>query len=129
VAKDIKLPKTLGGCVDRLFVIRAERSKLSVVDTKLDEERKAIEARLIEELPASHAEGITGKLARATIISKRVGSVANWTKLQAFIKKTGSFELLQRRLNQEAVAERWEAKKHLPGVEGVTTKKVSLTKK
>jgi hypothetical protein len=129
VAKDIKLPKTLGGCVDRLFVIRAERSKLSVVDTKLDEERKAIEQWLIDELPASSAEGITGKLARATVVSKRVGTVSDWGKLQAYIKKTGAFELLSKRLSQEAVAERWDAKKQVPGVEGITVKKISLTKK
>jgi hypothetical protein len=129
VSKEIKLPKTLGACVDRLFAIRAERSKLSAVDTKLDEERKAIEQRLIDELPASSAEGITGKLARATIVSKRVGTVSDWTKLQAYIKKTGAFELLSKRLSQEAVTERWEAKKQVPGVEGITVKKVSITKR
>ena len=129
MAKDIKLPKTLGACVDRLFAIRAELSQFNVSSGKLDEERKAIEAKLIDELPASNAEGITGKMARATIISKRVGTVSDWGKLQAFIKKNGVFELLQRRLNQEAVAERWEAKKPVPGVESLTVKKVSLTKK
>lgn len=129
MSKEIKLPKTLGACVDRLFAIRAERSKLSAVDTKLDEERKAIEQRLIDELPASSAEGITGKLARATIVSKRVGTVSDWTKLQAYIKKTGAFELLSKRLSQEAVTERWEAKKQVPGVEGITVKKVSITKR
>ena len=129
MSKEIKLPKTLGACVDRLFAIRAERSKLSAVDTKLDEERKAIEQRLIDELPASSAEGITGKLARATIVSKRVGTVSDWTKLQAYIKRTGAFELLSKRLSQEAVTERWEAKQQVPGVEGITVKKVSLTKR
>jgi len=129
MSKLIKLPKTLGACVDRLFAIRAERSKLSAVDTALDEERKALEAKLIDELPASSAEGITGKLARATVVTKRVGTVSDWTKLQKYIQKTGAFELLSRRLSQEAVTERWEAKKQVPGVEGLTVKKISLTKK
>jgi hypothetical protein len=129
VAKKLKLPKTLGACVDRLFAIRAELSQLKAVSGKLDEERKAIEQRLIDELPASNAEGITGKTARASIISKYVGTVSDWTKLQAFIKETGAFELLQRRLNQEAVQERWDARKPIPGVEGLTIKKVSVTKK
>lgn len=129
MAKEIKLPKTLGACVDRLFAIRAERSQINVVDTKLDEERKAIEKRLIDELPASNADGITGKMARATVISKRVGTISDPAKLKAYIKKTGAFELISMRLSQEAVTERWEAKKQVPGVKGLTVKKISLTKK
>ena len=91
--------------------------------------RKALETYLIDTLPASDADGICGKVTRATIKSKRVPTLKDWSKFTAFVKKTGKFELMQRRLSVEAVQEIWDAKKQVPGVEGFTVKKLSITKK
>lgn len=127
--KSRALPKTLGACVDELGLLREQLSALHRDEEKLKERKAALEQRLIEELPASDAEGIAGKACRATIVTKRVPVVKDWAKLYAYVKKTGAFELLQRRLSTEAVEERWGDKKQVPGIEGFTVKKVSLTKK
>jgi len=129
-SKLIKLPKTLGECADRLGRIRDElKPRLESELAALETERKAIEARLILELPASKADGIAGKVCRVTVVPKRVPQINDWSKLTKFIKRTGAFELLQHRLSNAAVEELWEAKKPVPGVEGFTVKKISLTKK
>jgi len=127
--RKLVIPKTLGACADALFEIKAERARLAKLDGTLSARYYAIEARLIEELPASEAEGIAGKLARATVVTKRVPSVKDWGKLYAHILKTKSFDLVQKRVSAEAVKERWDAKKPVPGVEGFTVKRVSLTKR
>jgi hypothetical protein len=54
--------------------------------------------------------------------------VEDWPKLYAHIKKTGEFELMQRRLGETAVKERWDADKQVPGVGRFTAKKVSCTR-
>jgi hypothetical protein len=125
----VTLPKTLGACADELGKIRDAISELHRQEKPLDERRTALEARLIEELPASEAEGIAGKKFRVTINTKRVPTLKDWKKFCAYLKRTGNFELIQHRLSNEAVEERWAAKKEIPGVEGFTVKKVSLTKK
>ena len=129
MAREKPLPRTLGACVDELGGIREALSELGKEETRLRARKTALETRLIEELPASDAEGITGKTMRATVVSKRVPSIKDWNKLTAYIKKTGAFDLLRRQVSSEAVQERWEAKKEVPGVEGFTKKSISLTKK
>lgn len=125
----VRLPKTLGACADRLGELRDAKAQLARALEDLETERKAIEARLIKELPASDSDGIAGRAFRATVVTKRIPQIADWEKLTAYVKKTGAFELFQRRLSEEAVKERWEAKQNVPGVEGFTKKKISLTQK
>ena len=119
----------LGACADELGVIRESLSELHRQEKALDERRSLLEARLIEELPASDADGICGRAFRATVVSSRVPSLKDWDALTKHVKRTGAFELFQRRLSREAVEERWATGKQVPGVEGFTVKKVSLTKK
>ena len=71
---------------------------------------------------------MAGKLARVTIINKIVPEVKDWDALYAHIKKTSSFDLLNRALNRKAVEERYEAGKCVPGVEDFQTATVSINK-
>lgn len=123
-----KLPKTLAACADRLFKLKAEKAAAQAKVEAIDEERKALEAHLIASLPKSDATGVAGKLARVTVVSKLVPQAADWPKIHAHIKRTGSFDLLQRRLNDAAVRERWEAGNKLPGVDAFEKLTISLNK-
>lgn len=136
--KNRPLPKTLGACADEIGAIDARlkeidvelrRLKVSKEAIELAERRKLLEKKLIDELPASDADGICGKTTRATIKAKRVPVVKDWNVLCKYVKKTGAFELFHRQVTVEAVRERWDAKKEVPGVEGFTVKKLSITKK
>lgn len=128
--KPVTLPRSLGACADRMYVIdEVELPKLKKLIEKLEKEYKAIAEHLIQNLPKSEANGITGKLARAEIDSKPVPTVKDWDKVYAYIKKTGSFDLLQRRLSTTAVKERWDAKRAIPGVDKFDVIKVKITKK
>lgn len=128
-SKEIRVPKTLGGCADRLLSLRGEKAVLARKIDALEDERKAIEAHLIDTLPMSDAEGVTGRQAKVVIQTKSVGAVKDWTKLYAYISRHKAFELLQKRLSDRAVKDRWDDGKSIPGVEPFNIKKVSVTKK
>ena len=124
----MKTPKTLGACADRLFGIKEAKGKLEAQIKTLDEEKRAIEEKLIADLPKSDAGGVLGKLCRAAITKHDVPTVKDWDAYYAFILKHKDFSLLQRRVGEAAVKERWEAGEKVPGVEPFTVIKVSVTK-
>lgn len=122
------LPKTLGACADALYTIRQDRLLVQKQVDELKERETALRDHLIATLPKSDATGTAGKVARAQVQTKRVPHVEDWEALYKHVKRTGDFELLQRRLANDAVAERWDAGKKVPGVEPFTTVTVSVTK-
>lgn len=129
MAKEKTLPKTLGACADELKAVKDQMSELNKDLAALQARRTQLENKLIEDLPASDAEGVVGKTVRATVVVKNVPVIEDWGVLVKYIKKTGDFDLLRRQVSTEAVEERWEAKKRVPGVGVFKKKKVSLTKK
>ena len=126
--KEYKLPKTLAGCADALYTIRAERLVLQRAAEALSTNEGLLREYIIANLPKSQATGISGKVANAKIERKEVPQIVDKAALQKYIKRTGAFELLQNRLSESAVLERWADKKTVPGVEAFTVLKVSCTK-
>lgn len=127
-ATTFKLPKSLGACADRLYELRQQRLAVQKEVDKLAAEEAALREHIINTLPKSEASGIAGKLARVTVVTKQVPQVKDWDAFYKFVKKTGSFDLLQRRLTDQAIKERWEAGKEVPGVEHFNAVSISLNK-
>lgn len=123
-----KFPKAMGACADKLYELREKRRELKRQADALEEEEKALKAHIIDNLPKSEASGVSGKVARVSVVKKTVPRVEDWDKVYAFVKKNNRFDLLQRRLNDGAVAEMWEAKKQVPGVGTFEAVSVSLNK-
>lgn len=123
-----KFPKALGACADKLFELRNKRL---AEQKKVDEiafEETSLKNHIIENLPKSEASGVAGKLARVTVVTKQVPQVKDWDAFYKYIKKTGSFDLMQKRLTDAAIKERWEAGKEVPGVEHFNSVSVSINK-
>lgn len=129
MAKPKPLPKTLGACADALKAVKDAMSELNRELAELQARKTQLEEKLINDLPASDAEGVVGKTVRATVVTRRIPVLEDWSALTKYVKKTGDFDLLRRQVSTEAVEERWEAKKQVPGVGVFNKKKVSLTKK
>ena len=125
--KAVKLPKTDGACADLLYLTRQARYKLQHEVAKLEALEKAVEQRFIDTLSSKDSTGVAGKVGRVQIKPKTVPVVEDWPKFYAHIKKTGEFELMQRRVAEGAVKERWDASKQVPGVGRFSTKTVSCT--
>jgi hypothetical protein len=123
-----KIPKNLPAAVDRLWSAKEERLAISRTTEVFSEEESALKAHIISELGKTKATGIAGKLARVELVGKTVPTVIDWDVFYAYVKKTGSFELLSRSMNVAAVTERWDAGKTVPGVESTTFSTLSLKK-
>lgn len=128
MAKQITIPKTLGACADMLYELRDKRLALSRQVDEIKKQETAIANHLIDNLPKSDAKGVVGRVARAVVQTKIVAQVKDWEPFYAFIRKSKDFSLMQRRVNEAAVKERWEAGKAVPGVEPFNVVKVSVTK-
>jgi len=124
----LEVPKTLGACADLYFKLRNERLAAQKGVDAIEAREKYMMNHLIKHLPAADASGVAGKVARVTRHVKRVPTVKDWAALYVYIKKTGAFELLQRRVADAAVKERWDAGKQVPGVEAFTTVTLSVAK-
>lgn len=123
-----KFPKALGACADRLYELRQKRLEEQKKVDAIEAEEKALKEHIIQNLPKSEASGVAGKLARVTVVTKEVPQVEDWDAFYKYVKKTGNFDLMQRRLADAAVKERWEAGKEIPGVKHFQVVTVSINK-
>lgn len=123
-----KIPKTLALCADLLYQTREKRLALQKDVDELASQESQLRDHIINNLPKSDATGVAGKIARATIVMKTVVEVEDWDALYKHVKKTGEFELLQKRVASKAVEERWDNKKKVPGLKPMQVPSVSLNK-
>jgi hypothetical protein len=123
-----KFPKTLGACADRVYELRQRRLDAQKVVDTLQEEETALREHIINTLPKSEATGAAGKVARVTVVTKQIPQVKDWQALYTYVKKHNAWDLMQRRLAANAVTERWEAGKVVPGVEPFTAVTLSINK-
>jgi hypothetical protein len=124
---DYKFPKTMGACADRLYELRAKRLEVQKLAEQIEAEEKALKEYIIQNLPKSDT-GAQGKHHRVSVVTKVVPRVEDWDAVYKYVKRTGSFDLFQRRLSDPAVIERWEAGKTVPGVTRFQLVTLSLTK-
>lgn len=123
-----KFPKAMGACADKLFELRNKRLATQKEVDAVAAEETALKNHIIENLPKSEASGVAGKLARVTVVTKQIPQVKDWDAFYKYVKKTGSFDLMQKRLTDAAIKERWEAGKEIPGVEHFNAVSVSINK-
>jgi hypothetical protein len=123
-----KHPKTIGACADRLYQLRQKRLEMQKAVDAVEAEERSLRSYVIEVLPKSNASGVAGKIARVTVITKTIPQVNDWPKFYKHILKTKQFELMQRRVADSAIQERWELGKKVPGVEPFNVVTVSLNK-
>lgn len=120
--------RAVAGLVDKFYQLREQRYALQRRAAAIEEQEKGLRAALIEALPKAGATGIAGKIARAQLKTKRIVRVSDYEKLYEHIRKERAFDLLQRRLNESAVNERWEAGKTVPGLVPDTVTTIELHK-
>lgn len=125
--KVYKFPKSLGACADRLAELRETRKGAQEIVDGIDAEEKALKAHIIDTMPKGDT-GASGKKFKVAVVVKEVPQVKDWEAFYKHVLKTKDFSLLQRRLGEAAVKERWELGKVVPGVEAFKAVTVSLTK-
>ena len=125
-----KLP--VGAAADLLYDLRQLTAQVRAVTASFDDVLgpavKAVEEHFVQTLEVGESSGVQGHYSRIQVTESAVPTLEDPTKFYAYVRKTNSFELLNRALNRAAVQERWDQKKRIPGVGVFHVKKVSCTK-
>lgn len=125
----MKMPKTLGTCVDHLYKLEQEKKALNKQfkdkEKDLKEKIAAYENHLMSEFGKTRLDGAIGKHAKVKVNSRNVPTVKDWGKVYDFISDNDAFDLLQKRISAAAWEERLNDGVTVPGVD--TFKKVTLS--
>jgi hypothetical protein len=126
--RKLRMPKTLAGAADALYEVKAQRLAAQKEIKPLAEFEAALKNYLIDNLPKSNANGISGLHANAKIVKEEVPRIEDEAAFMAFARKKGNEDLVRVVPNIEAILQRWDARKTVPGVGKFTIVKVSSTK-
>jgi hypothetical protein len=118
----------MGACADKLYTLRNTRLTMQKAVDAVDAEERALKQHIIDNLPKSEASGVSGKLARVTVVVKQVPQVKDWEAFWKGFLKSRDFDMMGKVLNKAAVEARWEAGKKVPGVEPFNVVTVSINK-
>jgi hypothetical protein len=119
-------PIAIGSTIDKLNDLREVKRKLEAQVGEVEAEYKTLEALLIAKFEAEGTDKGTGRNASASISRSVVGNLTDDTKFFAYVKKTGYFHLLQRRLSAPAVRELFDKGVKIPGCEPFEQKRLNL---
>lgn len=123
---------TAGSLSDFLYDLIQLQKQFNVLTDPFEDvlkvTKKSIDDHFIRTLAVGDSSGVQGMGARVQINENVIPVPDDWEKIYAHIKKTGEFELLGRTLKRDAVQERWDAKKNIPGIGKFHAKTVSCTK-
>lgn len=112
-----KMLEALTSGVDQYFEMRERRLALQRETDTLKVLEEELKHRVISGLQGLELTGVFGKTHRVALDTRTVPRVVDWSKVYTYIKQHDAFELLQKRLSNPAVVERWEDSKEVPGVE------------
>lgn len=122
----------IGALSDLLYQLRNVKNLVPSLSAPFDDVlrpvEKVVEEYFIQTLAVGESSGIQGMSSRTQITESVIPTVEDWIAFYGYVRKNNAFELLNRAVNREAVRERWEAKKQVPGVKAFHAKKVSCTK-
>jgi predicted nuclease with TOPRIM domain len=114
--------------IDEYVELRAARIDQQHKVEEMQKEETQLKERIESTLKANGLTTGGGVHYRATIVEEQKPTVESWPLLYDYIKRTNSFDLLQRRLTENAVKLRWEDQTTIPGVTKFPVTKLSITK-
>lgn len=125
-------PSKLGAKIDAVYKLRAERIEYQhEAEKKIDsfkEREKRLKGAIISELREQKLAKGSGSVCTATITQQVFPQVTDWDRVYAWVKKTGAFEIFEKRISRAAFKERYEAGEGVPGVDAREEEDLSLTK-
>lgn len=127
-----KLPKSMGACADLLYETREKRLAADKVAATLKAEEERIKQHIIDNLDKRIETGAAGKHHRVQIVPKTKVRVdpEKWDAFFGWVGKNKRWDLLQKRVNDNAVLELLEQKRppKIPGASKFPVLSISLTK-
>jgi hypothetical protein len=121
-----KLAGTIGDMIDQLALLRDRKRELEAQVAVIEGEYAGVEEQLVEKLAQQGIDASRGTKASCSISKTVVASVTDWDKVYAYVKRTGHFQIFQRRIADAAYRELLEAGKKVPGAEPFIKKRLNL---
>lgn len=118
------LPKTIGGCLQRLAVLQEQLEELDARRSPIAEEETRIRDYMFESFKKDELSGAKGSGLQCSLAETTVPTLVDFKKFLSYAMKKGNEDLLQKSVNTPAWRERLEAGKKVPGVDSF--KRVSL---
>lgn len=117
---------SLGSLIDGLNGVREERRLLAEQDKKLKAEYDELEAKIVERLSKEGLDKASGRLATVSVSSVVVATISDFDALCKYVKRTGNFQLFQRRISDPAFRELMTLKGVVPGLEPFEKQNLNL---
>ena len=119
-------PTSIGGIADHLFDLREQKRELEAKVAKIEAEYKEHEERLFERLEKEGTDAARGKRASVSVSMGTVATVDDWAEVEKYVKRTGNFQLFQRRISDASYRELLELKGAVPGITPFTKKRLNV---
>lgn len=128
--KKVKVKKTIGELIDRMYSVRQEIETISTEQIKpLMERKDKLEDIIIRRMQKDGTSSVKARKALAAIKKSTHYNVKNRAALDKYAKKNKALDLFTNAINQAAVKARMEAGIKIPGVEAFNRTSLSLTKR
>lgn len=128
--EEVKKPKArvapIGPLIDGIWATREKKRALEAEVKILEAEIAIKEEALIARLDQEGVDASRGGRASVSITSTISASIADWDAFTAFVKKTGNFQLFQRRISDPAARELFETKGTVPGLAPFTKRRLNV---
>lgn len=139
--KEPTLPESIGRCADLYKEVSTLRLAMAKEVEEVETFEKKVKQHIIDNLSKSADTGAAGLRYRAQVVTKKVprikvaedaepgqSTVAGWAAFWAYVRETGRFDLMQKRLADKAIKDMFDAGEDVPGVELFSQPDVSITK-
>lgn len=121
--------KTLSELIDAYAIERNKRDDLQEKVVACTNRMSTLESDILQAMSAEGITSVGSALATATMKQASRPSIKDWAAFYAYVKETGAFELLHKRLSSTAFQERWDAGEVIPGTEKSEFWEVSIRRK
>ncbi len=126
--KVFKFPAAPGACADLAYTLQQERYQLQHQVDAVEEKEKALKKHILDHCLKGKLKSLGGKVGKVEKDTYNVPTIDDFDKFFAFVCKTKDSSLIQRRLGEAAVKERWAKKKTVPGVAPFQVTKLLISK-
>ena len=114
--------------VDNYISLRAQRLALDRQTAEIKEAEDDIYKVIVSKMRDEGMSAMGGKNGFVKLKETEEPIPTDWPALYEYIKATGSFEFLHKRIATLAIKEHWEAGEEIPGVGKTTVYKLSVSK-
>lgn len=124
----MKTAQELGIMADDYAAKRELRLARKKEVDELEKEEHAMKEALIAGLREAELTAVGGQQVSISIKPSKKAVAENWDAVFKYIRETGEFDLLYRRVNEAALKERLDSGVHIPGINWFPVDKISISK-